>query len=535
VVTAIGGVLVAYDRPLTWPILMVLLGSVTIFLLIATAPIEPRFIARGLVLAGGLLALYFIGQFGHFGFQEATGIFGRLGQLTGSLLPRLGRFAPHPNAVAGFLEGVWLVNFALIWRERHAKPWIWGLTAAIMAYALLISGSRGAWVGLAVALGIWLLLHFRNRVSPAVQAGVGLAIGVLLGFYLVSYFVLPGQNSLFLNSIFTNADTRYSLYQNSLSLIRDYPFTGIGPGGTFAMVYSRYQLFHHVPYLYYAHNIFLSVGLGQGILGIVALVWLFVDFYRYVFRVDSVGLSPQLLPIFRAAWLGTTASLVHGLVDSVQFSPDHWTMLMLFALAGLTVLSGRPAWQNVERTKAGGRPFRKGWIWLAGMTVVVLVAAAIFWRPISVAWYTNWGAVYQTQAELSPRLTELEREVATARAVSNFERALSLDPSHAGANRRLGLLALDQRDYASAIVFLRQAYAEEPHNQATLKTLGYAYLWAGQTDLALKLFQQVEIQSLLVAELEYWQWWYGEQDQEQLSVYAEEMVRRLAAVNDSNG
>jgi hypothetical protein len=36
----------------------------------------------------------------------------------------------------------------------------------------------------------------------------------------------------------------------------------------------------------------------------------------------------------------------------------------------------------------------------------------------------------------------------------------------------------------------------------------------------------------LVAELEYWQWWYGEQDQEQLSVYAEEMVRRLAAVNE---
>lgn len=93
-------------------------------------------------------------------------------------------------------------------------------------------------------------------------------------------------------------------------------------------------------------------------------------------------------------------------------------------------------------------------------------------------------------------------------------------------------MALDRNDLESAVVFLERAYSKEPHNQATLKTLGYAYLWTGQPDLALDLFKQVEEQSLLVAELEYWSWWYGNEDQEDRSTYALEMVQRLGVDED---
>ena len=158
---------------------------------------------------------------------------------------------------------------------------------------------------------------------------------------------------------------------------------------------------------------------------------------------------------------------------------------------------------------------------------IFAVTTIFFWRPLTAAWYANLGANYQTHAELS-EVDQDTRERLLAQATFSFERALALKPNHAVANRRLGMLALDRNEFETAVTYLEQSYAQEPHNQAALKALGYAYLWAGQLDLAEELLRQVEFQSRLIGELNYWHWWWGAQGRKDLSSYSREMANRLS-------
>jgi len=553
VASAFVGMWASYDRMLSLPTLLTLLGSVALFFAVANMLAWYRQVSGVLVIAATLLALYFVGQYDHLNYQDEVGMLARLGRLTGSLMPSLVFFKPHPNAIATFLEGPFLLSLALIWRARRRTRWAWGAAAAIIAYALLISGSRGAWGGLVIAIVIWLMLQFPGRAIQMAGAGLGLATGLLVGSYIVIRLASPDQHILILGSILEAAHSRLVLYQNSLHLLGDYPFTGVGLGGAFALVYSRYQLLISVPFLYYAHNLFLSVWLGQGVLGLAALLWLLIEFYGLVIGVERVGrqgdretrrqgdserkvtLSPcPLVPLsfFRAAWLGATATFIHGLIDSAQFSGAHWTMPALFVLLGLTVAIGGPALREDEGQKLNETVMDGGVGWRRGQLIVAIVgligALALFWWAATGVWHANLGAVYQTWADLSPEYSEIERESLRGGAVTYFERVLQMNPAQPAANRRLGMIALEEHNFDKAVSYLERAYSQEPNNQATLKTLGYASLWTGRLDRAEFLFSQLDFQSRLVDELNYWRWWWNTQERQDLSEYADEMLQRLS-------
>jgi tetratricopeptide (TPR) repeat protein len=326
--------------------------------------------------------------------------------------------------------------------------------------------------------------------------------------------------------------SRFSLYRNSLNLFNDYLFTGIGLGDTFAMVYSHYQLMFHVPFLFYAHNLFLAVALGQGILGLVALIWLVFSFFGFVYQVEQSSLNDEALSIFRAAWLGVTITFIHGLTDAPQFSPDRWTMVMLFALLGLTVAAGKSVLRQEEseyRTSSGLSLWRATpWKWAGlavfGFTMIFL----IFGNGLLSIFYANIGSVYQSRADLSSQLDNVAREAALAQSIVYFERALKFNPSQPVANRRLGLIALEQQRYDMAVGHLEQAHLREPQNQATLKSLGYGYLWSGNLPAAIAMFRQVEMRDFLRQELVYWQWQWREQGREDLAGYAQAMLQALS-------
>jgi putative inorganic carbon (HCO3(-)) transporter len=520
------GLWAAYDPALSWPALLVLLGSVSLFFALANTLAAPRRVAGGLVIVAVAVALYFAAQYAHFDYPAELGRTARLGRAIGSLLPDLVIYTPHPNAVAAFLEGALVLSLALAWERRGGTRWVWGAAAAVIAYGLLISGSRGAWLGLLVALAIGLMLPGPGRAARLAVVGVALA-GALLAAGASAGLVLGGRQVAILATVRESVSSRLALYRNSLYLLGDYPFTGIGPGDTFAMVYSRYQLLIRVPFLTYSHNLFLSMGLEHGATGLAALFWLLVGFYRFIARAERSGPGASLLSVFRAAWLGATVSLVHGLVDVPQLSGPRWTMPMLFALLGLAVAAGRPTLEHGACAATRAREPRRR-LWIAAVLVTVLGLVGAFWRPLGAAWYANVGAVHQTRADLAPALSDSQREAAAGQATACFERALQLIPSQPVASRRLGMMALDRRDFDAAVAFLERAYGQEPGNQATLKALGYAYLWTGRLDAAAELLRRRDDLGEVVEELGVWSWWWTTQDREDLSAYAAEMVRRLS-------
>ena len=514
----------AYDPTLSRPMLLVLLGSLGLFFAIINAPHRTGLMAAGLVLAAGLAALYFAGQYEHFHYLDETGWPAGLGRLSGSYLPDLVFFVPHPNAVAAVLEGALPLSLALAWPTQRSRQRLWwGLAGLLLVYGLVVSGSRGAWVGLAAALGLW-LLAISGRGLRLVLAGL-VAAGVALGLYASQRPDLLSLPAMTPASVLETAHSRLALYRNSLYLVTDYPFTGIGLGDVFAMVYSRYQLLIQVPFLTYSHNLFLSITLAMGLPGLAAFIWLLAAFYRFVFQVERAGGNGQDMALFRASWLGASAIFIHGLVDAPQFAAPGWTMPMLFALPGLAVAAGR----QVTEPDRAAYPYRP---WLAGAGLAGLLLAFMVWqRPVVGAWYANIGAIYQTRAELAPGLDETERQANAGLAVAYFERALNWEPAQPAANRRFGLMALDHEMFEIAVTHLELAYRGQPGNQATLKSLGLAYLWTGQLDRARELLQQLDDQAELVEELNNWRRWWETNDRAALSLYAGELVQQLGSNN----
>jgi tetratricopeptide (TPR) repeat protein len=290
---------------------------------------------------------------------------------------------------------------------------------------------------------------------------------------------------------------RVKVYRGSWYLIQDFPFTGIGLGGTFAMMYSRYVLLIQVPFLTYSHNLFLQVWLNHGLLGITAFAWMIAAFSVLVWRAGRRSGA-----LFQGAWLGVTAILLHGLSDARQYA-DGWTIPPLFALMGLAVASG------AESVKVQTQGRSLAWK-LVGATAAGILATtlALAWQPLTAKAYANAGALSQARAELTENLTDAQRSILLKRAADYYDRAITFDQCNRTANQRLGVLAMDAQQLSDAVAYLEAAYQADPTNTTTHKALGLTYTWAGHLDQAERLLVDVPD---IVEELNVWGWWWGTQ------------------------
>jgi tetratricopeptide (TPR) repeat protein len=235
----------------------------------------------------------------------------------------------------------------------------------------------------------------------------------------------------------------------------------------------------------------------------VAFVGIVASVYVLVYRVMS-HTSPRRL--FHGAWLGVTATLVHGLVDARHYADIAWVMPVLFAAIGLAIAAGRTAMHEIEAYEAPQPVYWRRWVAVAAGTILVPVASfAIFSRTIMAAWYTNLGAIDEARAELAPGpgsisdqigqetttrvvLNVAQREPYYASAEDWYRRALETEASYHNASRRLGNLLVKRDRFDEAGPLLEAALAAEPDYPAAIKGLGLAYVWVGRTDDAARVF-----------------------------------------------
>ena len=91
---------VTYDPTLSWPMLLTLLGCISLFFAIVNASVGSESVAKGVIVIASMVALYFAGQYTHFHYPLETGRLAGLGRVTGGLLPNFVFVTPHPNTVA---------------------------------------------------------------------------------------------------------------------------------------------------------------------------------------------------------------------------------------------------------------------------------------------------------------------------------------------------------------------------------------------------------------------------------------------------
>ena len=519
--SAVFGLWPAYDRSLCWNTLSALAAGFLLYVVISRLAVPKRgwaCLAILAFLASALLSLYFVTQYAHFGYAEKVGAIGRLGAWIGKFIPPVGRQAsviwvPVANSVATFLEGMFFLAVAL---ALAARRWVWRIGGAIGAgligLALALSASRGAWLAVVVASLLWLALYWRPARVVALLGAVvalGLVVYVVVRRDITVLGQIPVVNRT-LAPLFIRPD-RLDVYRTSLYLVQDLPLTGIGLGGQFAMVQSRYALLIRYPFLTYSHNLYLEVWLEQGLAGAVAWLWLMAA----LFQAARTYARPESDFLYQGTWLGLTAIFVHGLSDARQYV-EPWCWAPFFVLLGLNA--------GIILRRAPDQPRRRGWVAPAAVVGAFLIAVLFGLHPLPATLHANLGCVLQARGDLPASLDDGQRVALRQQAVDHYRRAIQSAPHDRTAQQRLGVILMDENRFGDAVEHLEAAWRVDPGNTTTHKALGLAYMWVGELEKAKPLLQNAPN---IIAELNAWGWWRGTQQQVEQSINAYRMSLML--------
>jgi len=179
--------------------------------------------------------------------------------------------------LAGVLTLVLLSTFPKLIEGRASRGWLTPLWL-VMAGGLLATHTRGAWVGF--ASGMLALLPSSRRMRWVLIGGLLLlVVGAVVGPHHLR------------QRLFTIADPedptvreRIYMWRSSVAIWREYPWLGAGPGG----IRREYQAYalpeaskRKIPHV---HNTPLQILVERGVLGLVAWLWIWAEFYTRAVR-----------------------------------------------------------------------------------------------------------------------------------------------------------------------------------------------------------------------------------------------------------
>lgn len=321
--------------------------------LIAVASSEKRFrgVLWAMTLTGLAVATYaFVQFFGKDPFIQ-SGLY--TFESEGGALLRVNSTIGHSNYLGNFLLFVAPLGagLGLVSRGTARRA---GLAAAILSVlAIAFTGTRGAWVGLAVAgLALPLLLrsartekasaHERRRTMW--HAGV-VAVGVLVLFAIVS--LSPASRSIVLRAramIHENTGAgRTLLWRDSMRMVKDYVLVGCGPEGfrKAFLPYKSDELARLAPETNNesSHNSLIDAALSYGLAGAILYVAIIASSFSLMWRARRRAPDRGARIIASALMASLAGVVVHNLFTFDQIS----TGLYFFAFAALAQIASTSA------------------------------------------------------------------------------------------------------------------------------------------------------------------------------------------------
>ena len=247
----------------------------------------------------------------------------------------------NPNLLGGFLLPTLPLALVALLRWPGLARRLFALASLVLGLvALVLTYSRGAWMGMVLALaaiGLFLVLRLSRswpplwrRLFPILLLAGGTAALVVLVAAVEPLRVRV--LSLVAGREDSSNNFRMNVWSSVLEMIQARPVLGIGPGNNaFNLIYPLYQQpkFDALS----AYSIPLEWAVEAGIPGLLAGVGLFLCAVRTGLR-QLGGEGPLALPSLAAVamFLGLA---VQGLTDTIFFRPE----VQLVALFGLATLA----------------------------------------------------------------------------------------------------------------------------------------------------------------------------------------------------
>ncbi len=270
----------------------------------------------------------------------------------------------HPNALALYLLRA--TAFATALAVLSGVPRLaraLRLCLPILGVALLLTFSRGAFLGLIVGLAVlFVFIGWRNARGSMLALGIGavaLVALALAGFAVVR----AGSDSLGLRQL---------IWRSTLAMIRDHPAFGVGLDQFLTQYSPRYiqPAAWDERFTSHPHNLFLDFWVRLGIMGLAWVAWTAISLVALLVRAWRVppvappqpqrgrsakGPQPRMATsadsaataearaLVIAAGVACIAAFTHGLLDNFYFLIDlafAWWLLLALVQIGATDPAG---------------------------------------------------------------------------------------------------------------------------------------------------------------------------------------------------
>ncbi len=218
------------------------------------------------------------------------------------VMPRAFSALGYPVFLAAYLTLMMGATLVLYFRtEAKWARGVWLAAIALMAACWLYTYTRGAMLGVGVALPV--VFFFARRTLGSVRPLL-MPVAVIVAAMILAQLASPSSTSVFtrfgdanlaptLEEVPEGSDvsvtTRLMMWRDTIPMIMERPLLGHGPDN-FAEPFKRYQgedlraFIPDIGLIDKAHNEFLQVAATTGLLGLAAYLWVFVSYFRNAYR-----------------------------------------------------------------------------------------------------------------------------------------------------------------------------------------------------------------------------------------------------------
>ncbi|MGA1195533.1 MAG: O-antigen ligase family protein [Candidatus Latescibacterota bacterium] len=416
---------------------------------------------------------------------------------------------------------------------QEKKQFFWGIATAILVTFLICTRTRGAWLGLSVAITIGILISLiikthdgqplrkslfatctKQHIPPVI---VGIVITSLFTFLVPPNMQGRGfeSNRLDKNSIINNVasiidherDTRQSLqtrlaiWKNSLTMIENTPVLGVGLGNW----HYQYPPYDNGESVWEGvtpkrpHNDYIWIATEQGIIGLLTYIWLLSTAFFIAYRlIRTRNRSRVGLPFFIA--ISIAALSTHAFFSFPKERLDV-SLLFWFCLTALAIL------------EAENRPRSHNPIWrFANILALFILISGLFLSVRALKFDTHFARA-QNAVERND-WTQVVRETSAAidygifdpqvflvrggghmylgnyqQAAQDNQTCLTYHPYFLNALNNMGSIYNALKDYPKAISFLQRALKINPQHADAFANLGVAYQGLLQFDNSVASFE----------------------------------------------
>jgi tetratricopeptide (TPR) repeat protein len=241
------------------------------------------------------------------------------------------------------------IIFTAILLSLSRAAWIEATASAVVFSLLWANGESAKWKDKYAGEMSWRRRHGRlggeryhaarpaAGLSKAAAAGIGLAAFLLVA--LITLLIVGPQGRMQSDARLGQTvasggglGLRPIVWKDSLNMVRDFPLFGVGLGG-WPEIFPHYQTGPWNEYYFReAHNDYLQYITETGLLGVLALIWVFGSAGRNLLS-SRHSISPTDWPLVIALALALGAMALHELVDFCLHIPANALLFtLLFAI-----------------------------------------------------------------------------------------------------------------------------------------------------------------------------------------------------------